>query len=75
MPVCSEMKAAVLDGLTATGIPLMCTWNGIDRVPEDHPLFLGVASGMAIDRDILETIHAADLILAIGFDPVECDQL
>jgi acetolactate synthase-1/2/3 large subunit len=43
-------------------------------VPEDHPLFLGVASGMALDRDILETIRAADLILGIGFDPVEVDK-
>jgi acetolactate synthase-1/2/3 large subunit len=29
---------------------------------------------MAIDRDIVETIRAADLIVAIGFDPVECDK-
>ncbi len=43
-------------------------------VPEDHPLFVGVASGMAIDRDIVETIKTADLILGIGFDPVECDK-
>src|SRR5206468_9201448 len=40
----------------------------------DHPLFLGVASGMAIDRDIVETIRSADLVLGIGFDPVECDK-
>jgi acetolactate synthase-1/2/3 large subunit len=37
-------------------------------------MFLGVASGMAIDRDILATIQTADLIVAIGFDPVECDK-
>ena len=43
-------------------------------VAEDHPLFLGVASGMAIDRDILETIRSADLVIGIGFDPVECDK-
>jgi acetolactate synthase-1/2/3 large subunit len=29
---------------------------------------------MAIDRDIVETIKTADLIIAIGFDPVECDK-
>ncbi len=29
---------------------------------------------MAIDRDILETIRTADLLLGIGFDPVECDK-
>ena len=29
---------------------------------------------MAIDRDIVETIRCADLMLGIGFDPVECDK-
>jgi acetolactate synthase-1/2/3 large subunit len=43
-------------------------------VSEEHPLFAGVASGMAVDRDIVETIREADLILGIGFDPVECDK-
>ena len=28
---------------------------------------------MAIDRDIVEIIKSADLVIAIGFDPVECD--
>jgi acetolactate synthase-1/2/3 large subunit len=42
-------------------------------LPEGHPLFLGVATGMAIDRDIVATIRTADLVLAIGFDPVEAD--
>jgi len=43
-------------------------------VSEDHPLFCGVASGMCIDREILDTIAAADVVLAVGFDPVECDK-
>jgi len=54
--------------------PFLVTPKVKGIVSEDHPLFLGVASGMAIDRDILETIRAADLVLAIGFDPVECDK-
>ncbi|HTS50597.1 MAG TPA: thiamine pyrophosphate-binding protein [Bryobacteraceae bacterium] len=54
--------------------PFLVTPKVKGIVPEDHPLFAGVASGMAIDRDIVETIRAADLILAIGFDPVECDK-
>ncbi len=62
---------ALTDSLQA---PFLVTPKVKGIVPEDHPLFLGVASGMAIDRDILETIRAADLILAIGFDPVECDK-
>jgi acetolactate synthase-1/2/3 large subunit len=54
--------------------PFLVTPKAKGIVAEDHPLFLGVASGMAIDRDIVETIKAADLILAVGFDPVECDK-
>ena len=54
--------------------PFLVTPKAKGVVGEDHPLFAGVASGMAIDRDILDTIKSADLILAIGFDPVECDK-
>jgi len=63
---------AFIDRLQA---PFLVTPKAKGIVAEDHPLFLGVASGMAIDRDIVETIRAADLILAIGFDPVECDKI
>jgi len=62
---------ALIDKLQA---PFLVTPKVKGIVSEDHPLFCGVASGMAIDRDIVETIRAADLILAIGFDPVECDK-
>jgi acetolactate synthase-1/2/3 large subunit len=55
-------------------IPFLVTPKAKGIAREDHPLFLGVASGMAIDRDIVETIRSADLVLAIGFDPVECDK-
>lgn len=54
--------------------PFMTTAKAKGIVPEDHPLFAGVASGMALDREIVETIRAADLVVAIGFDPVECDK-
>ncbi len=54
--------------------PFLVTPQVKGIVSEDHPLFLGVASGMAIDRDIIETVHCADLMLGIGFDPVECDK-
>ncbi|HWZ34458.1 MAG TPA: thiamine pyrophosphate-binding protein [Bryobacteraceae bacterium] len=62
---------ALIDRLQA---PFLVTPKVKGIASEDHPMFLGVASGMAIDRDILETIRAADLVLAIGFDPVECDK-
>ncbi len=62
---------ALVDKLQA---PFLVTPKAKGIISEDHPRFLGVASGMAIDRDIIETIQAADLIVAIGFDPVECDK-
>jgi len=55
-------------------VPFLVTPKAKGIVSEDSPLFVGVASGMTIDRDILDTIAAADLVLAIGFDPVECDK-
>ncbi len=54
--------------------PFLVTPKVKGIMPEDHALFAGVASGMAIDRDVVETIKSADLILGIGFDPVECDK-
>jgi acetolactate synthase-1/2/3 large subunit len=69
-----EVSGAILAFLDRLQCPFLVTPKVKGIVSEDHPLFLGVASGMAIDRDILETIHAADLIIAIGFDPVECDK-
>jgi acetolactate synthase-1/2/3 large subunit len=54
--------------------PFLVTPKAKGVASEDHPLFAGVASGMALDKEILETIGSADLILAVGFDPVECDK-
>jgi acetolactate synthase-1/2/3 large subunit len=54
--------------------PFLVTPKAKGIASEEHPLFAGVASGMAIDKDILDTIQSADLILAVGFDPVECDK-
>jgi len=62
---------AFVDKLQA---PFLVTPKAKGIASEDHPLFAGVASGMAIDRDILETIKSADLLIGIGFDPVECDK-
>jgi acetolactate synthase-1/2/3 large subunit len=62
---------AFIDKLQA---PFLVTPKAKGVVSEDHPLFAGVASGMAIDRDIVETIKSAHLVVGIGFDPVECDK-
>jgi acetolactate synthase-1/2/3 large subunit len=62
---------AFIDKLQA---PFLVTPKAKGIVSEDHPGFAGVASGMAIDRNIVETIKSADLVIGIGFDPVECDK-
>lgn len=62
---------AFVDKLQA---PFLVTPKVKGIVSEDHPLFVGVASGMAIDREILDIVKSADLLIGIGFDPVECDK-
>jgi acetolactate synthase-1/2/3 large subunit len=62
---------ALIDKL---GAPFLVTPKAKGIVSEEHPLFAGVASGMAIDRVIVDTIRAADVVLGVGFDPVECDK-
>jgi len=61
----------LLDRLQA---PFLVTPKAKGIVSEDDPRFLGVASGMAIDHEILKTLSLADLVVGIGFDPVECDK-
>ncbi|HLJ51112.1 MAG TPA: thiamine pyrophosphate-dependent enzyme [Bryobacteraceae bacterium] len=71
IPSAAPAVRGLIDKLQA---PFLVTPKVKGIVPEDHPLFLGVASGMCIDGDILETIRTADLLVGIGFDPVECDK-
>ena len=70
-PANAPAVRALIDALQA---PFLVTPKAKGVASEDHPLFVGVASGMAIDKEIVETIRSADLILGIGFDPVECDK-
>jgi len=70
----TQSAPAVRDFVETLEAPFLVTPKAKGIMPEDHPLFLGVASGMAIDRDIVATIRSADLMIGIGFDPVECDK-
>ena len=69
-----QLAPAVRAFVERLGAPFMVTGKSKGVLADDHPLFMGVASGLAIDRDIVETIRTADVILGIGFDPVECDK-
>lgn len=58
----------------ATQIPFIVTPKAKGILPEDEPGFLGVVGGMALDREVMRTVNEADLLLGVGFDPVECDK-
>ena len=57
------------------GAPVFVTPKAKGMLPEDHPLFHGVCAGVAGDGVIVDLFGRADLILGVGFDPVESDKL
>lgn len=60
-----DTARALLADLEVIGIALMCTWNGIDRVPEDHPMFLGRPNTWG-QRAANILLQQADLVIALG---------
>ncbi|HEV8671094.1 MAG TPA: thiamine pyrophosphate-binding protein [Candidatus Limnocylindria bacterium] len=55
------------------GIPVMVSPKAKGVVREDHPLFLGTIE-MLGTATLYDYIGASDLVLMIGFDPVEFDR-
>ncbi len=68
-------REAVLRFVDQMGAPVFVTPKAKGIVPEDHPLFAGVCAGVAGDSLIVEFLERADLLVGIGFDPVESDKL
>lgn len=53
-------------------IPFVTTYKAKGIIPEDHPLCLGAAGLSPLaDGHLLPLVRQADLILAIGYDPIE----
>jgi acetolactate synthase-1/2/3 large subunit len=48
--------------------PALSTYKAKGAFPEDHPLWCGILTNAALERPLLDE---ADVILAIGLDPVE----
>jgi acetolactate synthase-1/2/3 large subunit len=65
------VQPSLLGWLSATGIPVAVTPKAKGLVPETHPLFLATCTGMAGDRLFTEFLAGTDLLVGIGFDPVE----
>lgn len=57
----SEFRAVV----EKLNIPVVTTWDGIDEIETDHPLYTGRAGGMG-DRAGNFAVQNSDLILAVG---------
>ncbi|MDW4499120.1 thiamine pyrophosphate-binding protein [Sulfitobacter sp. D35] len=54
------------------GVPVITTYKAKGLLPEDHPLALGGAGlSPKADRHLLPFLEAADLILCVGYDPIE----
>jgi acetolactate synthase I/II/III large subunit len=57
------------------GAPVFVTPKAKGFLPEDHALFCGVCAGVAGDARIVEFLGTSDLLVGIGFEPVESDKL
>ncbi len=57
------------------GAPVFVTPKAKGMIPEDHPLFYGVCAGVAADNLVVDFFNSADLLIGIGFDPVESNKM
>ncbi|MGB3245171.1 MAG: thiamine pyrophosphate-binding protein [Sulfitobacter sp.] len=54
------------------GIPVITTYKAKGMMPEDHRLALGAAGLSPLaDKTLVPFVQSADLILCVGYDPVE----
>jgi len=54
------------------GIPVLTSYKAKGLLDENHPLSLGGAGLSPLaDTHLLPFVHAADLVLCIGYDPIE----
>jgi acetolactate synthase-1/2/3 large subunit len=57
------------------GVPVFVTPKAKGILPEDHPQYFGVCGGLAADAVVLQMFAKADLLIGVGFDPIESDKL
>lgn len=68
----SGAGTAVLALAAATGAPVITTYKAKGLIPENHHLSLGGAGlSPRADAILLPLVESADLVLAIGYDPIE----
>jgi acetolactate synthase-1/2/3 large subunit len=57
------------------GVPTFVAPKAKGALAEDHPLFFGVCAGVAADHVVLELFEKADLLVGVGYDPIESNRL
>ncbi len=67
-----DATAAVRRFVDAYQVPVVTTYKAKGVIPEDHPLCLGGAGLSPLaDKHLLPFLAQADLILLVGYDPIE----
>ena len=61
--------------LETLNVPVFVAPKAKGAIPEDHPLFFGVCAGVAADHVIVDFFRRADLLVGIGYDPVESNRI
>lgn len=65
-------SAAILETAERLGIPVITTYKAKGIIPETHPLALGGAGLSPLaDGILVPLVQRADLILCVGYDPIE----
>jgi len=60
-----DTAASVLEQLESLGVPLMTTWNALDRIPSGHPCYFGRPNTWG-QRHANLLLQQADLVVALG---------
>ncbi len=66
---------AVRSFVEAVGVPAFVTPKAKGILPEDHAQYFGVCGGLAADSVIVDFFKRSDLLIGVGFEPVESDKL
>jgi|TARA_B100001964_G_scaffold166842_1_gene183170 acetolactate synthase-1/2/3 large subunit len=67
--------AAVRRFVEALNVPVFVTPKAKGMLAEDHPNFFGVCAGVSGDGAIVDFLASADLLVGVGFEPVESEKL
>jgi acetolactate synthase-1/2/3 large subunit len=56
-------------------VPVFVTPKAKGMLPEDHPWCFGICGGVSADAVVLECFKRADLLVGVGFEPIESDKV